>query len=177
MRQATTSREPEPEPEPAFAAGDGAWAEVYRTEVVGAHFASAGRAAVNDGKGAAADGKQPTLAGASVVVRREPTNAHDPQALAVYLNEEIVGYLATWLAKVLSPLLDRGSLGLEARLARADDGWGAALARNRLPLDLRVVVGGCDDSRRMLVEELGKLRQPGGRAFDRDWWTHKLAHP
>ena len=160
---------------------EGSWSEVYQVEIVGAHYTQAGKLVMEQGNAAAAmqGGAAPThLGGAVVTLRREPSNAHDPLALAVYLGEEeeeeeedvdaerMLGYVAGWLAAVLSPLLDSGEMSIEGRVALNSGDWQAALSRNRLPLNVRVH-GEAVASRDELATKLAALRQPGGPAHRR----------
>jgi len=43
-------------------------------------------------------------------MKREPDNRHDPNAIAVYINEYKVGYVPRNDAKVLAPQMDRGDV-------------------------------------------------------------------
>jgi hypothetical protein len=167
------------EPVGEWSQEEGSWSEVYQVEIVGAHYTQAGKLVMEQGNAAAAmqGGAAPThLGGAVVTLRREPSNAHDPLALAVYLGEEeeeededaerMLGYVAGWLAAVLSPLLDSGEMSIEGRVALNSGDWQAALSRNRLPLNVRVH-GEAVASRDELATKLAALRQPGGPAHRR----------
>eukprot|EP01043_Picozoa_sp_COSAG02_P037167 COSAG02_NODE_2770_length_8061_cov_7.055639_10_plen_320_part_00 len=156
---------------------DGAgWSERYQVEIVGAHFASAGKTALSEGVSTTAQGSTPSLSG--VEIAREPNNAHDPLALAVYLLQETngengrsdigqeqrrLGYVARWLAQILSPLIDDGKITIEGSIASTFQDWSAALSRRRLPLEVRVV-GKAVESQQELATKIGLLRGAGGPA-------------
>ena len=57
-----------------------------------------------------------------MTVQREPSNVHDPLALAVYLgsgerDSQRLGYVAGWLAAALAPLLDEGGMAIDGKHA------------------------------------------------------------
>eukprot|EP01043_Picozoa_sp_COSAG02_P038937 COSAG02_NODE_3040_length_7491_cov_7.889205_3_plen_351_part_00 len=156
--------------------GSAGWSARYRVEVVGAHFASAGKIVLSDGAAATAQGSTPSLSG--VTIAREPKNAHDPLALAVYLPLEIngengrseigqeqrrLGYVAGWLAQVLSPLIDDGKITIEGNISSKLRDWSAALSRRRLPLEIRVI-GQAVESHHELTTKIELLREAGGPA-------------
>ena len=156
--------------------GSAGWSERYRVEVVGAHFASAGKIVLSEGAAATAQGSIPSLSG--VTIAREPNNAHDPLALAVYLPLETngkngrsgieleqrrLGYVAGWLAQVLSPLIDDGKITIEGNIASKLRDWSAALSRRRLPLEIRVI-GQAVESQHELTTKIELLREAGGPA-------------
>lgn len=146
------------------------WSEHYRAEIVGAHFAQAGKAVLVESASAAARGSLPSLGGVTISVRREPNNEHDPLALAVHLpvppnedsgrsdgeHENRLGYLAGWLAKVLSPLVDDDKISIEGRVAAELRDWEAALSRRRLPLEIHVCGQGTESHKRLAahIEQL-----------------------
>jgi len=63
--------------------------------------------------------------GLTLDLRREPSNEHDVNAVAVYFNEERLGYVPRGENQVVAQMLDRGEL-LQAsiiRLAEEEDPW------------------------------------------------------
>ena len=116
----------------------------------------------------------------AITVQRQPTNMHDSLALAVYLpseeNEEKkrnldaapeqqrLGYVAGWLAEVLSPLIDDGKISIEGRIASEFQDWSAALSRRRLPLEIHAL-GQAAESQQELSTRIGLLQKPGGPAY------------
>jgi hypothetical protein len=56
---------------------------------------------------------------------REPSNEHDPDAVAIYFGDEQLGYVPRAENSAISQMLDRGE-NLEARICRllvSDDPW------------------------------------------------------
>jgi len=63
--------------------------------------------------------------GLTLHLRREPSNEHDVNAVAVYFNDEQLGYVPRGENQVVAQMLDRGEL-LDAsivRLAEEEDPW------------------------------------------------------
>lgn len=71
----------------------------------------------------------PVKKGDDAVICREPTNTHDPNALAVFKDNTLIGYLPATTAKYLAPLFDQKLLRLEGSLMGGDTADGCAPLR------------------------------------------------
>ena len=66
-----------------------------------------------------------TEIGAAVKLVREPTNAYDTNAIQVWIDDKLVGYIPKKENHALAASMDKDGKDITGKFARKNDGWPA----------------------------------------------------